>query len=33
MKLTNIKMVALAMTSALVLTSAMAGEEPITKNG
>lgn len=33
MKLTNIKMMALVMTSALVLTSAMAGEEPITKNG
>ena len=33
MKLTNIKMVAIALTSALFLTSAMAGEEPITKNG
>ena len=33
MKLTNIKMAALAMVSAIVLTSAMEGEEPITKNG
>ena len=33
MKLTNIKMAALAMVSAIVLTSAMAGEEPINKNG
>lgn len=33
MKLTNIKMAALAMVSAIVLTSAMAGEEPIIKNG
>ena len=33
MKLTNIKMVALAILTAVVLSSAMVGEGPITKNG
>ena len=33
MKLTNIKMAIMAITTAVVLSSAMAGENPITKNG